>query len=70
MIPARVLKLDENGAMFELLDCTVNTPVDVSRYPTVVRAGAVRESYPPQVLNRRTNKEFDLADSQLPKRQI
>lgn len=67
MIPARVLKLDESGAVFELLDCTVNSPVDVSRYPTVVRAGAVRQSYPPQVLNRRTNKEFDLADSQLPK---
>jgi CRISPR-associated protein (TIGR03986 family) len=67
MIPARVLKLDENGAQLELLDCTVNPLVSIPSGPSVVRAGAVLSSYPPRVLlDRRTKQPFAPSDSQLP----
>lgn len=67
MVPARVLKLDGKGACLELLDCTVNAPINFSGYPTAVRAGAVRGSYPPRVLNQNTNQAFYPDESQLPK---
>ncbi len=67
MVPARVLKLDENGAQFELLDCTAGPPISIPDGPSVVRAGSVLGSYPPQVLDRKTNQKFDQALSKLPK---
>jgi CRISPR-associated protein (TIGR03986 family) len=66
MIPARVVGLGENGARLELLDCTVNAPGSISGRPTVVRAGAVLQSYPPRVLNQRTGQTFNSQESQLP----
>jgi len=66
MTPARVVELDEKGALLELLDCTVNAPVDISGSPPVVRAGVVREAYPPKVLDRKTNQVFSPSQSKLP----
>lgn len=66
MIPARVVELDEKGARLELLDCTVNAKVHISGSPSVVRAGTVRETYPPKVLDRRNNQAFDRSRSKLP----
>ncbi len=66
MTPARVVELGEKGALLELLDCTVNAPVDISGSPPVVRAGIVREAYPPKVLNRKTNQLFNPSQSKLP----
>lgn len=66
MIPARVVELDEKGALLELLDCTVNAPVDISGSPLVVRAGIVCKAYPPKVLDRNTNQVFNPSQSKLP----
>lgn len=67
MIPARVVKLGEDGAILELLDCTRKAPGDISKGPTVVRAGAIVNSYPPRVLVDREKKQtFDPCKSQLP----
>lgn len=65
MTPARLLDLNESGATFELLDCTINAPCTVAGRPTVVRAGAVVRSYPPRVLNQQ-GLPFDFRKSQLP----
>lgn len=68
LIPARVVELDENNARLELLDCTLNPPVVISDGPSVVRAAAVRESYPPRVLDSRRGhpQTFDPRKSRLP----
>ncbi|MDH7577691.1 MAG: TIGR03986 family CRISPR-associated RAMP protein [Bacillota bacterium] len=65
-IPARVVELDEKGALLELLDCTVNAPVDISGSPFVVRAGIVCKAYPPKILDQKTNQVFDPSQSKLP----
>lgn len=66
MIPARVVELDEREARLELLDCTVNPPVNISKGPVVVLSGAVREAYPPCVFNQRTRQPYDKTKSKLP----
>lgn len=66
MIPARVVDLDGRGAHLELLDCTVNSPVNISVGSTVVTAGAVLRAYPPCVFNQGTKQPFNQAQSQLP----
>jgi CRISPR-associated protein (TIGR03986 family) len=66
IMPARVVELDEQGAVLELLDCTVKPPGDISGYPTVISSGAVCQVYPPQVLNQKTNSVFDPSQSKLP----
>lgn len=66
ILPARVLKVDENGAQFELLDCKVKPLVSIPAGPSVVQAGAVLGSYPPRVLDRRTKQHFEPSYSQLP----
>jgi len=66
MIPARVVELGKNGARLELLDCTVNAPGSISGRPTVVRVGAVLQSYPPRVLNQKTGQTFNTHQSRLP----
>ncbi len=67
MIPVRVIKLDQDGAILELLDCTRNAPINVSGRPPVVHAAAVVKSYPPRVLDRKRGQTFDASQSQLPK---
>ena len=68
MIPARVVKLDERGAVLEFLDCTVKPPEDISGHPIVIRSGIVRQVYPPQVLDQRMNRIFEPSKSTLPAR--
>lgn len=57
MVPARVLEVDrEKGAELELLDCTRNSPVNLSGRPVTTRAGAVARAYPPRVKDPRSKE--------------
>jgi CRISPR-associated protein (TIGR03986 family) len=66
MIPARIIELDKNGARLELLDCTINAPANISGYPIVVQGAAVKNSYPPRVLDQKTSQAFVQSLSKLP----
>jgi CRISPR-associated protein (TIGR03986 family) len=67
MFPARVLSIDKDGnALLEMLDCTLNAPVDVRGRPTTTRAGAVIQAYPPRVKDPRTERTFNQGQSHLP----
>lgn len=76
MILARVVEFNNNGGRLELLDCTVNVPVNVLGHPCfakrphsqlmVVQSAAVRDSYPPKVFNHRTSQAFNPNMSKLP----
>lgn len=69
-IPARVMELNRNGARLELLDCTVNVPINVPinilKCPIIVQGAAVRNSYPPKVFNHKNFQVFNPNLSKLP----
>lgn len=66
MIPARIVELNNERARLELLDCTINAPVDTSGYPIVVQGAAIKNSYPPRVLDHSTSQAFIQSLSKLP----
>jgi CRISPR-associated protein (TIGR03986 family) len=65
MIPARVIELgDEEGALLELLDCSVDPIEKISEKPSMIKAGIIPKVYDPRVLKNK--RVFSDAKSILP----
>lgn len=61
MFPARVVSIDiHEGACLEILDCSVNSFCNNSIRPAFIKAGLVKEAYPPKV------EKFKPSKSKLP----